>query len=100
MIREMSVPTYKRTGPDQSDFAQLQHEQLFGYWKLVEVLQSCSKASVRQGRPSGPVSYTHLRAHETPEHLVCRLLLEKKKTNTRNHYKYTSTSANISPLLP
>src|SRR5678816_69410 len=22
-----------------------------------------------------PVSYTHLRAHETPEHLVCRLLL-------------------------
>eukprot|EP00658_Telonema_sp_P-2_P046773 TRINITY_DN35074_c0_g1_i1.p1 TRINITY_DN35074_c0_g1~~TRINITY_DN35074_c0_g1_i1.p1 ORF type:complete len:177 (+),score=73.23 TRINITY_DN35074_c0_g1_i1:2-532(+) len=27
------------------------------------------------------VSYTHLRAHETPEHLVCRLLLEKKKRN-------------------
>src|SRR5678816_4866874 len=25
------------------------------------------------------LSYTHLRAHETPEHLVCRLLLEKKK---------------------
>eukprot|EP00658_Telonema_sp_P-2_P072328 TRINITY_DN61480_c0_g1_i1.p1 TRINITY_DN61480_c0_g1~~TRINITY_DN61480_c0_g1_i1.p1 ORF type:complete len:350 (-),score=62.36 TRINITY_DN61480_c0_g1_i1:59-1108(-) len=25
------------------------------------------------------VSYTHPRAHETPEHLVCRLLLEKKK---------------------
>eukprot|EP00658_Telonema_sp_P-2_P028116 TRINITY_DN21606_c0_g1_i3.p1 TRINITY_DN21606_c0_g1~~TRINITY_DN21606_c0_g1_i3.p1 ORF type:complete len:192 (+),score=74.79 TRINITY_DN21606_c0_g1_i3:183-758(+) len=29
-----------------------------------------------------PVSYTHLRAHETPEHLVCRLLLEKKKNTT------------------
>src|SRR5678816_3996225 len=26
-----------------------------------------------------PVPYTHLRAHETPEHLVCRLLLAKKK---------------------
>ena len=25
-----------------------------------------------------PVSYTHLRAHETSAHLVCRLLLEKK----------------------
>src|SRR5678815_5687780 len=25
------------------------------------------------------VSYTHLRAHETPEHLVCRLLLVKKR---------------------
>ena len=27
----------------------------------------------------GPVSYTHLRAHETGRNLVCRLLLEKKK---------------------
>src|SRR5678816_2671713 len=32
----------------------------------------------QEARPAGnaePVSYTHLRAHETPEHLVCRLLL-------------------------
>ena len=28
---------------------------------------------------SAPVSYTHLRAHETDSYLVCRLLLEKKK---------------------
>src|SRR5665647_1305724 len=28
---------------------------------------------------STPVSYTHLRAHETDSYLVCRLLLEKKK---------------------
>ena len=28
---------------------------------------------------SYPVSYTHLRAHETDSYLVCRLLLEKKK---------------------
>ena len=27
---------------------------------------------------NAPVSYTHLRAHETSLHLVCRLLLEKK----------------------
>eukprot|EP00658_Telonema_sp_P-2_P001982 TRINITY_DN10746_c0_g1_i3.p1 TRINITY_DN10746_c0_g1~~TRINITY_DN10746_c0_g1_i3.p1 ORF type:complete len:117 (+),score=41.35 TRINITY_DN10746_c0_g1_i3:124-474(+) len=31
------------------------------------------------------VSYTHLRAHETPEHLVCRLLLEKKKNKPHEH---------------
>src|SRR5664279_1019596 len=30
-----------------------------------------------------PVSYTHLRAHETDSYLVCRLLLEKKK-NTKH----------------
>ena len=29
-----------------------------------------------------PVSYTHLRAHETVLDLVCRLLLEKKKEGT------------------
>ena len=28
------------------------------------------------------VSYTHLRAHETDSYLVCRLLLEKKKSTT------------------
>ena len=28
-----------------------------------------------------PVSYTHLRAHETVLDLVCRLLLEKKNKN-------------------
>mgnify|MGYP007112105293 CR=1 FL=1 len=31
---------------------------------------------------SEPVSYTHLRAHETVLELVCRLLLEKKKRDT------------------
>ena len=29
------------------------------------------------------VSYTHLRAHETSQDLVCRLLLEKKKIATK-----------------
>ena len=31
------------------------------------------------------VSYTYLRAHETPEQIVCRLLLEKKKVPSA-HY--------------
>ena len=31
-------------------------------------------------RSQDAVSYTHLRAHETDSYLVCRLLLEKKKT--------------------
>src|SRR5665647_2192662 len=30
-----------------------------------------------------PVSYTHLRAHETDSYLVCRLLLEKKKKKNK-----------------
>eukprot|EP00658_Telonema_sp_P-2_P061457 TRINITY_DN50157_c0_g1_i2.p1 TRINITY_DN50157_c0_g1~~TRINITY_DN50157_c0_g1_i2.p1 ORF type:complete len:234 (+),score=69.44 TRINITY_DN50157_c0_g1_i2:168-869(+) len=60
--------------------------------RLVEVAQEAlwrsfpqAVASKRLGDLGGEiqqfvaVSYTHLRAHETPEHLVCRLLLEKKK---------------------
>src|SRR5660397_284565 len=39
-----------------------------------------------------PVSYTHLRAHETKANLVCRLLLEKKKKNQKkkqhNYHQY------------
>ena len=31
------------------------------------------------GMAPDPVSYTHLRAHETVLDLVCRLLIEKKK---------------------
>src|SRR5664280_3137801 len=43
-----------------------------------------TKISRRDPRPCPheyhpPVSYTHLRAHETVLDLVCRLLLEKKK---------------------
>ena len=49
------------------------------------------------------VSYTHLRAHETPEHLVCRLLLEnygyqmKKRhgNGTRRIVKYDIIERNL-----
>ena len=37
----------------------------------------------RRRNELGPVSYTHLRAHETGRNLVCRLLLEKKKKEKR-----------------
>src|SRR5678816_1902203 len=35
---------------------------------------SLSPTVAAVGARTGSVSYTHLRAHETPEHLVCRLL--------------------------
>ena len=39
---------------------------------------------------SGPVSYTHLRAHETGRNLVCRLLLEKKKVRANYLYAWVA----------
>ena len=38
------------------------------------------------GTSHASVSYTHLRAHETVLDLVCRLLLEKKKTHATIKY--------------
>src|SRR5678815_6060148 len=56
----------------------------FGVYKLDvnqgNYLSQDMVDKLKVGMTPGPVSYTHLRAHETPEHLVCRLLLEKKKT--------------------
>src|SRR5678809_709772 len=43
---------------------------------LAICLAGCSSKVVSY---VAPVSYTHLRAHETGRNLVCRLLLEKKK---------------------
>eukprot|EP00658_Telonema_sp_P-2_P060137 TRINITY_DN49141_c0_g1_i3.p2 TRINITY_DN49141_c0_g1~~TRINITY_DN49141_c0_g1_i3.p2 ORF type:complete len:185 (-),score=26.22 TRINITY_DN49141_c0_g1_i3:17-571(-) len=53
-------------------------------WAWRSLVKAAHPKQARPGRlvgrsPRMAVSYTHLRAHETPEHLVCRLLLEKKK---------------------
>ena len=45
-----------------------------------------NKPLVMPERTHTPVSYTHLRAHETVLDLVCRLLLEKKKNYTLYTY--------------
>ena len=45
------------------------------YYIYQEVLQSQEQEFGKLAR-LGPVSYTHLRAHETLRYLVCRLLLE------------------------
>ena len=54
-----------------------------------ELAVQVSEAIYKYGR--GPVSYTHLRAHETVLDLVCRLLLEKKKTNNNNTHTQQPT---------
>ena len=50
--------------------------------KSIRALAGLDKFLEMEGglvRWHAPVSYTHLRAHETVLDLVCRLLLEKKK---------------------
>ena len=47
---------------------------------MMTEMQSLPFTQGREERSPQTVSYTHLRAHETGAYLVCRLLLEKKKT--------------------
>ena len=51
--------------------------------EVVKAVIVRTKATLRRNTGNSirfdAVSYTHLRAHETLRHLVCRLLLEKKK---------------------
>ena len=47
--------------------------------ELIDTLIAISVVAKRLAANLRPVSYTHLRAHETDSYLVCRLLLEKKK---------------------
>ena len=42
-----------------------------------------------------PVSYTHLRAHETSLHLVCRLLLEKILFDIQDYHTSPVDAAKI-----
>ena len=48
---------------------------------------------------SVPVSYTHLRAHETEADLVCRLLLEKKNSlSSRKEKNKGGAKHSIAPI--
>ena len=57
---------------------------LKGQWKVAET-PYCKVLSADKNQ-TVPVSYTHLRAHETRHDLVCRLLLEKKKKIREPHF--------------
>src|SRR5665811_738927 len=50
----------------------------FGAGRYLGRLRQGARAPRPRADPFNPVSYTHLRAHETVLDLVCRLLLEKK----------------------
>ena len=46
--------------------------------RIKRAIKTSELRSFASARTGFPVSYTHLRAHETGAYLVCRLLLEKK----------------------
>ena len=78
--------------PSLSRFSSLLQECTTRLW-IVLISSRHSRHCIR------PVSYTHLRAHETSLHLVCRLLLEKKKSQNP-HFGWCKKRQNRRSSLP
>ena len=57
-------------------------------------------AKIQLARQVGPVSYTHLRAHETVLDIVCRLPLEKKKLTVGSGVALTQSFLNLLHCSP
>ena len=72
------------TRPDGSQVPCLLHATPFYDEKGAKAgaFAMCTDITLRKQQEAEPVSYTHLRAHETVLDLVCRLLLEKNKNKT------------------
>ena len=87
MIRRPPRSTLDRSSA-ASDVYKRQDETTAIVAKAVEAKQKLGFdiVHIRRGSREGfkAVSYTHLRAHETVLDLVCRLLLEKKKSKLTN----------------
>ena len=82
MIRRPPRSTLDRSSA-ASDVYKRQKKAYAERRPVREVAAECTDLSDRELdrllNAKDPVSYTHLRAHETVLDLVCRLLLEKKK---------------------
>ena len=62
----------------------------------IAMLSSFSMVAIATGAMiQPPVSYTHLRAHETVLDLVCRLLLEKKKKEKKKNIYNVDMRTNL-----
>ena len=92
--------TAKSLGEDASLYIWLGADQTCDFQPLPDFILMMRQIKEFQARSfitvRNPVSYTHLRAHETVLDLVCRLLLEKKKINL---YKDKVQDTNILHLL-
>src|SRR5438876_8859367 len=55
-------------------------------------LRAARRGGPHAGRPRRARSEEHTSELQSPVHLVCRLLLEKKKNKQKNHHKTRATS--------
>src|SRR5450759_1565290 len=74
-----------RATPLYSAAASDVYKRQFQRGTLISQIASAGASDENNSTMPKPVSYTHLRAHETRHDLVCRLLLEKKTSTTESY---------------
>src|SRR5664279_6099395 len=80
--RTLVIPSIDlRTAIDRRHSFRLYRDEALTLDELSFLLWCTQGVKAVTKRPCTPVSYTHLRAHETDSYLVCRLLLEKKNNH-------------------
>ena len=86
--RDLSLPeSPAASGLDTQEFTGRVTQALQSLTAAHRTLQNLLPADPSTGDGAQPVSYTHLRAHETVLALVCRLLLETKKHKQKKKKK-------------
>ena len=98
MIRRPPRSTLDRSSAASDVYKRQVLCRLYRYILLLYAWHLCLHKAHRYSYKrvsSTPVSYTHLRAHETVLDLVCRLLLEKKKHEHINTILIITYNKNI-----
>ena len=77
-VLDLSPSTVSRALRDCSSVSKKTREKILHIAQSMGYQPNLTARGLVSGRTQNicVVSYTHLRAHQTPEHLVCRLLLE------------------------
>src|SRR5258708_15603050 len=74
---------------------------LFPYTTLFRSESPCRRRQGSRRPPAGPGrtprSEEHTSELQSPDHLVCRLLLEKKKNHTRRRCRHLAPAARFEP---
>eukprot|EP00831_Metopus_contortus_P028577 TRINITY_DN23702_c0_g1_i2.p1 TRINITY_DN23702_c0_g1~~TRINITY_DN23702_c0_g1_i2.p1 ORF type:complete len:169 (-),score=36.68 TRINITY_DN23702_c0_g1_i2:47-520(-) len=91
LLQEVKEENWRKRSFSTSETASYFELKKANYIESGEINDLQSKQNDETSDENTSVSYTHLRAHETSLHLVCRLLLEKKKNK---YQKYTPYSKN------
>ena len=81
-LAEPDAPTYALLMEGDETVLTFTKRDAYAGWTTDDTKIITDEGETTIGESNVPVPYTHLLAHDTKAHLLCRLSLDKKKTKT------------------